>query len=553
MKKWLLASAAVALFTIGAVAPALAEYKKEHRGGTMRLVARSAQGTLDPHINYTLMYWQIYQSLYDGLVGFQKAAGADGFTKVPNIAEAFPEPTNDGKTYVFKIRKGIMFSNGKELGVKDVVASLQRIFKVSSPTAGGFYSVIVGADACLKDAKTCTLEGGVVGDEAAGTVTINLTRPDAEIFDKLALPHAAILPADSPTEDVGSNPLPGTGAYMISAYDPNKGMTLSRNPHFKVWSEQAQPDGYPDVVQYDFGMTEEAQVTAIQNGEADWMFDEPPADRLAEMGTKNKDQVHVTPLTAWWYVPMNTRLAPFDNVKVRQAVNYAIDRKQLVNLFGGPVLASPVCQVLPPGFPGHEDYCPYTKEPGTKWSAPNMEKAKQLVEESGTKGQKVTIIPEDKTVSKSIGVYLQSVLTELGYDVEVKPISPNIQFTYIQNTNNKVQMSVTQWYQDYPAASDFLNILFGCSSFTEGSDSSINIAGFCDKDIDAKMQAALALGVTDPVAANKEWAVIDKLVTDSAPAAALFTPKHLDFVSKRLGNFQFNSQYYFMVTQAWVQ
>ena len=80
-------------------------------------------------------------------------------------------------------------------------------------------------------------------------------------------------------------------------------------------------------------------------------------------------------------------------------------------------------------------------------------------------------------------------LTELGYEADVKPISTNIQFTYIQNTNNKVQMSVTQWYQDYPAASDFLNILFGCSSFTEGSDSSINIAGFCDKEIDAKMQA----------------------------------------------------------------
>ena len=553
MKKWLLASAAAALLSVGSVAPASAEYMKEHRGGTMRLVARSAQGTLDPHINYTLQYWQLYQSLYDGLVSFQKAAGADGFTKVPDIAEAFPEPTNDGKTYVFKIRKGIMFSNGKELGVKDVVASLQRIFKVSSPTAGGFYSVIVGADACLKDAKTCTLEGGVIGDEAAGTVTINLTRPDAEIFDKLALPHAVILPADSPMEDVGSNPLPGTGAYMISAYDPNKGLTMTRNPHFKVWSEQAQPDGYPDVVQYDFGMTEEAQVTAIQNGEADWMFDQPPADRLAEMGTKNKDQVHVTPLTAWWYVPMNTRLAPFDNVKVRQAVNYAIDRKQLVNLFGGPVLASPVCQVLPPGFPGHEDYCPYTKDPGTKWSAPDLEKAKQLVEESGTKGQKVAIITADNADSKSIGVYLQSVMTELGYDAEVKPISANIQFTYIQNTNNKVQMSVTQWYQDYPAASDFLNILFGCSSFTEGSDSSVNIAGFCDKEIDAKMQEALALGVTDPAAANKMWAEIDKAVTDKAPAAALFTPKHLDFVSKRLGNFQFNSQYYFMVPQAWIQ
>ena len=145
---------------------------------------------IDPHINYTLQYWQLYQSIYDGLVNFKKAAGAEGFTKVPDLAEEFPAPTNDGKTYVFKIRKGIKFSNGQELGVKDVVASFQRIFKVSSPTAGGFYAVIVGADKCLADAETCTLEGGVVGDEAAGTVTINLTRPDAEFFYKLAVPHA---------------------------------------------------------------------------------------------------------------------------------------------------------------------------------------------------------------------------------------------------------------------------------------------------------------------------------------------------------------------------
>ncbi len=553
MKKLLMAGVASALLAVCMLSPASAEYMKEHRGGTMRLVAGSAAGTVDPHINYTLQYWQIYQSLYDGLVAFKKAPGAEGFDKVANIAEEIPKPTNDGKTYVFKIRKGIMFSNGKELGVKDVVASMQRIFKVSSPTAGGFYSVIVGADKCLKDPKTCTLEGGVVGDEAAGTVTINLVRADAEIFDKLALPHAAILPADSPAADVGTNPLAGTGPYMISAYDPNKGMTLSRNPYFKVWSEQAQPDGYPDVVQYDFGMSQEAQVTAVQNGEADWMFDEIPADRLAEIGTKNKEQVVVTPLTAWWYLPMNTRLAPFDNVKVRQAVNYAIDRKALVNLFGGPVLASPVCQVLPPGFPGHVAYCPYTKDPGAKWSAPDIEKAKQLIEESGTKGQKVSIVVEDKAVPKAIGTYLQSVFTDLGYVADVKPISANIQFTYIQNTNNKVQISISQWYQDYPAASDFLNILFGCASFTEGSDSSINISGFCDKDIDAKMQAALALGVTDAEGANKMWAEVDKAVTDLAPAAAMFTPKHLDFVAKRVGNFQFNSQFYWMVTQSWVK
>lgn len=552
MKKWLLAGAA-ALLISALSTPSFAEYKSEHRGGTIRLLARSAGGTLDPHINYTLQYWQLYQPTYDGLVTFKKAAGAEGFNVVADLAEELPKPENDGKTYVFKLRKGIKFSDGRELGVKDVVASFQRIYKVSSPTSGSFFAGIVGADKCLAEPAKCTLEGGVVADEANSTITLNLTQPDAEIFYKLALPHAVVLPADAPTQDAGSIPIPGTGPYMFTAYDPNKELVMERNPHFKVWSEEAQPDGYPDKVQYDFGLSEEAAVTAVQNGEADWVFDEIPSDRLAEIGTKNKDQVHVTPLTAWWYLPMNTRLAPFDNEKARQAVSYAIDRNALVKIFGGKVLAAPVCQVLPPGFPGHEPYCPFTKDPGTKWSAPDMEKAKQLVEESGTKGQKVTIIAEDKAISKAVGVYLQSMLTELGYQAEVKPISSNIQFTYIQNTNNKVQMSITQWYQDYPAASDFLYILFGCEGFREGSDSSINISGFCDKEINDKMKAALALGVTDQAAADKMWTEIDKAVTDKAPAAALFTPKHLDFVSKRVGNFQFNSQYYWMVTQSWVQ
>ncbi|MBX6320929.1 MAG: ABC transporter substrate-binding protein [Rhodospirillaceae bacterium] len=542
------------LLACAATAPmAKAALQAEHKGGTMRLLATSAAGTIDPQVNYTLQYWQLYQSIYDGLTAFKHANGEDGFTVVPDLAEALPNPTNDGRSYTFKLRKGIKFWDGREVTVKDVVASFQRIFKVSSPTSGTFYAGIVGADKCLKEPATCTLEGGVVGDEAAGTVTINLVAPDPELFQKLAVPHAVVVPADSPTTDSGTTPLVGTGAYMIAAYDPNKELKLVRNPHFKEWSADAQPDGYPDEVVMDFGLTSEAEVTAVQNGEADWVFDEIPADRLEELGTKYADQVHINTLTAWWYAPMNTRLPPFDNVKVRQALNYAVDRDALVGLFGGPVLASPVCQVLPPGFPGHKPFCLYTKNPGETWSAPDMEKAKQLVEESGTAGQEVTIISEDYDVSKSIGEYLQSVLNDLGYKASLKPLPRNIQFTYIQNSNNKVQISISQWYQDYPAASDFLHILFSCSSFHPGSDSSVNISAFCDQDIEARMDEALKTAVTDPDKANEMWAEIDRAVMEKAPAVPLFTPKHVDFVSKRVGNFMFNAQFYWVVTQSWVK
>lgn len=132
MKKLLLTASAVALIAGASLAPAKAEYLQEHRGGTMRLLARSAAGTLDPHINYTSQGWQMYQPIYDGLVTFRKAEGMDGFTVVADLAEALPEVSNDGKTFAFKLRKGIKFSTGQEVGVKDVVASFQRIFKVSA-------------------------------------------------------------------------------------------------------------------------------------------------------------------------------------------------------------------------------------------------------------------------------------------------------------------------------------------------------------------------------------------------------------------------------------
>ncbi len=552
LTRWFAGLVAVATLAVFSTA-ASAEYKQEHRGGTMRLVARSAAGTLDPHINYTLQFWQIYQITHDGLVGFKKAQGEEGFKVVPNLAEAMPQIADDGKTYTFKLREGIKFWDGREVTVKDVVASLQRIFKVSGPTSGTFYRNIVGADKCLETPASCTLEGGLAADEGARTVTIRLSQPDPELIYKLAVPHAVILPADAPAEDSGTKPIPGTGPYMMVSYDPNTSLKLGRNPHFKVWSEEAQPDGYPDEIVYDFGLTDEAEVTAVQNGEADWMFDQPPTDRLAELGTKYQNRVHINQLTAAWYAPMNTNIAPFNDVKARQAVNYAIDRSALVNLFGGPALASPTCQILPIGFPGYESYCPYTQNPGAEWSAPDVEKAKQLVKESGTAGQKVTIIVEDTAVSRSIGVYLQSVLSEIGYDASVKAISPNIHFTYIQNTNNNVQISVSQWYQDYPAASNFLYVLLSCDSFHPGSDSSVNIAGFCDKDIDAEMKKALELGITDQVAANKLWTGIDKKMVDAAPWAPLFNPKHIDFVSERLGNFIFNAQFYWMVSQSWVK
>ena len=310
---------------------------KQHRGGTLKLVAKAAGGTIDPHVNYTLQYWQLYQATYDGLLAFTKSGGSAAFQVVPDLATSIPTPTNGGKTWTFKLRSGIKFSNGQAVTTNDVVASLRRHLQGQEPDLGWLLLRHRRCRRVPEEPATCTLKGGVSANAAAGTVTINLKAPDPEFKYKLAVPHASILPAGTPSKDVGTKPIPTTGPYMFKSYNPNRSLVLVRNPHFKEWSVKAQPDGYPDQITQTFGLTVEAQITAIQNGQADWTLEQPPADRLSEIGTKYASQVHVTPLTAFWYLPMNTNMAPFNKLKARQAVNFAIDRNAAVKIFGARI------------------------------------------------------------------------------------------------------------------------------------------------------------------------------------------------------------------------
>ncbi|WP_327086564.1 ABC transporter substrate-binding protein [Nonomuraea sp. NBC_01738] len=524
---------------------AAAGFQEQHKGGTLKLLAKSGDGTLDPHINYSNGNWQVFQAMYDGLLAFKKVGGEASYELTPDLAEAMPQVAPDGKSYTFTLRKGVKFSNGDEVTVDDVKASFERIYKASGPTSGTFFAGIVGAAACVKKPEGCTLDKGVVVDKAKNTVTINLEAPDSEFPLKLALPHSVILPKATPGKDQGTKPIPGTGPYAAASYDPNKELKLVRNSHFTEWSREAQPQGYPDEIVYSYGLTVEAAVTAIQNGQADWSFDPLPADRLTEIGSKYASQAHVNPLSAFWYMPLNTRIAPFDKPEARQALQWAIDRAAVVKMYGGANLAAPACTLLPAGIPGHADFCDYPKQ--------DLEKAKQLVQQSGTAGQEVAVVVADEDVSKQIGEYVRSVLEQIGYKAKLKVISTNIHFTYVQNSKNQVQLSVTQWYADYPAASDFLHVLLSCASFREGSDASINMAAFCDKDMDAKMAEAMKLDQTDKNAANTKWGEIDRELMRKSPIVPLFQPKQVDFVSSRVGNYGFHKQFFMLLDQLWVK
>lgn len=537
---------------VSSTPPAAADLAK-HRGGTFNMIWLSAGTSIDTAVDYD-PNWFILRMTGDGLMSWKQVGGTTGNDLVPDLATATPAPTDAGKTYTFTVRPGIKYSTGATVKASDFVYTMTREFKVPGPGVG-LYSGIVGAQACITKPAACDLSKGVIADDAAATVTFHLTTADSAFLQKLSLPFAYVVPSGTPNVDTGTKPLPATGPYLIKSFAPNQSLELVRNPMFKQWSKDAQPDGYPDAISMKIGIADEDAVTQVENGQADWVYDPPPADRLNEIATKFASQIHINPTPNSYFMSMNTKVAPFDNVDVRQALNFATDRKAIIALFGGPRLATASCQILPSNFPGYQPNCPYTANPGTSWSAPDLAKAQSLIDKSGTKGQKVVVVGTSDETTKAIDLYFVSLLNQLGYQASLKTLSASVEYSYVQDSRNKVQLSYSYWSPDYTAASNFLNVQVGCSGFHQASTASANLSEFCDPAIQAKTVTALDTQNTDPKAAEALWAEIDKLTTAAAPQVTLFDSNRLDFLSSRVGNYQFSPAVTanFLIDQAWVQ
>jgi peptide/nickel transport system substrate-binding protein len=237
---------------------------------------------------------------------------------------------------------------------------------------------------------------------------------------------------------------------------------------------------------------------------------------------------------------MNTRAAPFDSARVRRAVNYAIDRGRLARLVGGPLVAQPACQTLPPGLRGYRPYCPYTRhaEAAGAWTEPDLAKARRLVRESHRRGATVTVwgfhLMGDATRE------IASALNRIGLRASSKLVTADELFTRAGDSRSGVQISVGGWGADYPTPLGFLFNLFDCRAFVPASYFNSNYSEFCDKRVQSAMAQALAAEETDVGASAPLWARVDRLITNAAPAATFATQRTLAVVSKRVRNYQFH-------------
>ena len=306
-------------------------------------------------------------------------------------------------------------------------------------------------------------------------------------------------------------------------------VVLVRNPRFRVWSAAAQPDGYPDRIVERYGYTGRSAIRAVERGAADITADGPdetwPPALAASLQTGHLSQLYPAPTHVIRGIWLNTRLAPFNDVRVRRAFNLAVDRNRLVEINGGTIAGEVACQFLPPNVNGYSSYCPY--------NGPNLAKARRLVAESGTKGQPVTIWLYNITFGPRLGAYLTSVMQSIGYKARIE-LLPHDRPTWRPDR----QVGVLGWGADYPSAN---NILLGflCNSYTTDPRTNGNLAGLCDRHLDAQVARAQSLETTNPAAAAGAWHRADRMLTDEAPWVPMAVTLSTDFVGRRVGNYRY--------------
>ena len=527
-----------------------AGYASRHRGGTLRLLSSAWFGTIDPALSYPNIPPFFTEATYDTLVTFQRTGGSAGLQLVPDLALALPAPQAGGTQYSFVLRPGLRYSNGTPVRPQDFRYALERVFELN-PAARSFFTGLLGADAC-RSGSPCDLSRAITVDDHARTVTFHLGAPDGDFLYKLAFSFTAPVPASVPAHDAGTAAVPATGPYMITRDVPGREVDFGRNPEFRQWSAAAQPDGFPDRMVWRFGLTPGQEVAAIEAGHADWMIDPPPD--VASLVTRYDRQVHINPLPGIAYLAFNVTVPPFNDLQVRQAVSLAADRNQAVTALGGPGAAQPTCQILPPGVPGYQPYCPFTVDPDASgtWVGPDLDRARQLVAASHTEGMRVVVWAHQW--DGPLGPYAVGVLRALGYRASLRVASAAAFLQNVNDTRRRIQASVGSWTADYPSASDFFDLSFQCSAFRPADPADTRSGSFfCDPGIDRQMNQADQLQISNPQAAATIWATVDREITDLAPWVPLVSQRFADFTSARAGDYQYNPIWGILLDQLWVR
>lgn len=490
-------------------------------GGTLRATVASFPDYLDPGLGLSVESLNAFYDTYVPLLTFAHASGKAGGRVVPGLATAMPKVSDGGRTYQLDLRKGLRYSNGEPVEASDFRAAIERVFRLNSP-GSPFYEDIVGAAEFAR-----TKEGGIAGieaDDRTGAITIHLVKPRGTFEDELALPTAAPLPAKTPARDLTPDPPPATGPYAITRSQPGRGWEYERNPQWGRNNAKLVPNvpsGHVDRIEFDVLRNPSTQVDDIESGRYDWMENAPPADRYAEVKERYEGtQFAVNPAPGTYFFWLNTTQPPFDDVEVRQAVEYAVDARALERIYAGQLLGTQ--QLLPPGIPGYEQLDLYPH---------SLARAMELLAEANPSDRAITVWGDNESPNDEATEYYAGVLEEIGFEVTLKIIDSDNYFTVIGNDSTPdLDTGFANWFAEYPNPNSFFQPML-----TEGAlapTNATNLARFADPAVSAAIEKL----ATEPLGPRQEteYARIDREVMEQAPLVPYGNATAPTFVSSAI-------------------
>ncbi|WP_425148693.1 ABC transporter substrate-binding protein [Deinococcus sp.] len=467
MNKRLMLAASLALLSLSSSQAAPA------RGGSMVVSYKDDVTTLDPAIGYDIQNWGIEKMVFDGLLDYE--VGTTRLT--PRLATAMPTVSADGKTYTFTLRQGVKFQNGREVVASDVVYSLTRVLDPKTKSPGqSFYTSIAGSQAFIGGKA-----GTVSGLKAVGKygVSVTLDAPNAAFLNVMAMNFAFVVPKEEVAKagaDFGHRPL-GTGPFRLSSWPSGQQLVFERNPTYFYGGLP-----YLDRVTIKVGLDPSVAFLSLTRGEVDLLGDGiPPAQFLQVVhDPKYKANIFSQTTVNTSYISLNTGVGPLKDLRVRQAINMAINKARVLRIINGRGVEAK--GYLPPLMPGYD-----AAEPGYKY---DPAAAKALLKTAGFGSGFDTVLYTTSTdPNPRIAQSLQQDLAVVGIRASIKS---QAQSTVTEAAGTKgaaplVWSGGMAWTQDFPDPSDFYWPILSCKSAVPGS---YNWPWFCDQALDARATKA---------------------------------------------------------------
>lgn len=517
------------------------------RGGTLRIINGTDVDYLDTATAYSPVAWTLERA-YTRLL-YSWASTADGeaaATPVPDLAAEEAEVSDDGLTYTFTLREGVRWAPpvDRELVAGDFVYALHRLFDESTPSSGQPYALLVRGAQAFADGEADAIEGIRAVDDQ--TLEISLEQPAGDFLSIVAMGFFAPVPEEEASQyTVGSEysqHVVALGPYMLEEYEPESAISFVRNPN---WDAETDPlrRAWVDRIEVSLGAEEEAAQQVLEAGDADLSLNlSPPVARLQALSTDPELSQRFASVVNGCvsYLPLNTHPdgGAVSDVRVRQAINYALDRESLRRTRGGPLGGEIATTILPPNQFGHEPYDLYPSE----GSQGDVERAQELLAEAGfADGLELSYVGSSSGTGPAFTTALQAALERVGITLSIKEFEGfSVYYDSLLFPDKRLehQLGDAEWCPDYPgdgARSFFLPLFHSRSILPSGNN---NMAEYSNPEVDEMIDAALA--EQDAAARRAQWTELDERIMRDAPWAPWLYVKKSFFWSDRVQNWTYS-------------